>query len=864
MKTVDLRTGWKVRDFAPGEGAAAALSAPDMDDSGWHEMSVPGDVNAALVRAGRMPSPHHGDNARQCYWVTTREWWMRRVFSARDLDLGMPVADLVMDGVDGWVDVYLNGEKICRTENAFRPYCLNIKDKIRPDGQNVLLLRFQALEEILGGPRKDDVRGWFDARVAMRKPQFNFGWDWSLALPSIGVMGYARIECHEGPRIMDASMQGLVCGRVDFKSQVNAAARAAGYELRVVLRGHGERHEKKLHRHWRRMLYASFHLKKPKLWWPNGMGEPALYDWEVSLVVKGKVMDSRRGRVGLREVKILESPFSRTAGPGIKFGLEVNGVPVFCKGANWIPMELWPAEVKDEDYRFYLEKTAEAGFNMQRVWGGGIYERDLFYELCDELGIMVWQDFMYAGAKYPVHVLRHEAIAEAEYQVKRLRNHACIALWCGCNEISDSWQEYDEAALTALDRGALKFEDMPEQTRSTYGESELYSMILRGTVSKTGFGVPFVESSPLSHDDVGNLPESGNSHISCWKFALFDFMDKEKKDKGADRSPVLFRKHFEEVCSFDSEFCIQGPCNRETLEQFLPREHRWPPDDMWTFHIQRGHFNLPHHEQTLMIAGGIFGEIDSLAKYVKHGQAAHVEMMRLEFESARRDAADNGGTMFWMFNDCWPTCNWSVIDYYRRPKPAYYAAKRACAPVLPIIFERGGNVEFLVSNHTRCDARTEVAIGLEDLDGVVAWSRKAVVNCKPGESKIFRTMSRAGLKIQPGQFLFIQAKVNGRRLPKTVYFPDGWKHINWPEPGIKLECLGRSQKNKVTRLRLRVSASRFARLCHVRCRDRGKLVYFSDNFFDLPAGTSREIEAWADGSLVMDGLDTGHWLTEWD
>ncbi len=216
-------------------------------------------------------------------------------------------------------------------------------------------------------------------------------------------------------------------------------------------------------------------------------------------------------------------------------------------------------------------------------------------------------------------------------------------------------------------------------------------MILRGMVSKYGLGIPYVESSPQApYDDVGNWPNSGNSHISCWKTALFD----------PDKHPENWRKHFEQVCSFNSEFCIQGPANVKTIKKFMAPENHWPPNEAWIYHIQRGHRKIPHYEQTMFIAGATFGEINTLQKYVKYGQATHVEQTRAEYESARRDRPNNGGTMSWMYNDCWPTSNWSIIDYYRQEKPAYYAAKRACATVLPIIFERKGKIEFFVGNDT--------------------------------------------------------------------------------------------------------------------------------------------------------------------
>jgi len=852
-----LGEGWKVVDYAPGDGDALVLSKPGFHTSAWHDIQLPGDVNAVLVRDGRMPDPHFGDNARQCYWVTAREWWFRREFTVAPADLS-EVTELVLDGVDGHVDLYLNGQCLGRLENAFRPHRFDVGEMIRTDAPNVLLLRFRAIEEVLGRPRGDDIlASWNRLRVLMRKPQFSFGWDWALPLPSIGVMGNIRIEHRKSPRIVDVSVQPHANGRLDFKFQVNIAARDAGYRLKLRVRGHGADIETVIERPGRCFSHTSVQIENPALWWPRGMGKQPLYEYCVELIVDGSPVDRRAGRLGIREVRIEEDPFTPDAGPGISFWFNVNGRRVFCKGGNWIPLELWPAQCTDEQYRFALEKAAEANFNMLRVWGGGIYERDIFYDLCDELGIMIWQDFMFVSAGYPADLLRNEIVAEADYQIRRLRNHPCIVLWCGCNEDVFSWSlPNEENPVEALladsvpdtgDPGELKINRLRD-------DPLIYTMLLRGIVSKLGLGVPYVESSPQSYEDAGNCPESGNSHLSCWKYALFICPDR----------PEQFRRHFDAVQSFDSEFCIQGPCCERTFRQFMPEEHLWPPDDMWTYHIQRGHKNLPHHEQTLQIAGGIFGEIDSLQKYIKYGQATHVEMMRAEFESARRDRPNNGGTMVWMYNDCWPTANWSIIDYYRRPKPAYYAAKRACASLLPIIFERKGKIEFFFSNDGLDPVTAEVRFGAARLDGATVWAEEQTVDVGPVDTVRFYVIDRKETDFRPDEYLFVEARAGGADLFPVTYFPDGWKHVPWPVPDLKitlLEELPQTDGTHLTKIEIRTDA--YARFCHVVVDDAAGPVWLDDNFFDLPAGHSHVIRIRCRQPLSPDLLTVGTWHSIW-
>ena len=854
LEKVFLNSGWKFIDFKPDEGDPNTLSRIDIDMSPWHDITIPGDINAALVRDGNMPNPHFGDNARKCYWVTAKEWWFRLEFYCKSGE-SADFTDLCLDGIDGHVDLYLNGKKLGRMENAFRLHRFDVCKLIKTDKPNILLLRFQSIDEILGSVRIDELAGWRQLRVLMRKPQFSFGWDWALPLPSIGIMGNVWLEHYAGPRLTDVSIQTHLSGRIDFKFRVNVAARDARYYLLVKVKGYDIDIKKKVERLQRCFSHTSLYIENPVLWWPNGMGKPALYDYSVELIVHNQVVESRNGRFGIREVSIEETPFTPDAGPGISFWLKINNQRVFCKGGNWIPLELWPAEAKDEQYRFYLKKAADANFNMLRVWGGGIYERDIFYDICDELGIMVWQDFMFASTGYPVDHLRKEIISEADYQIKRLRIHPSIVLWCGCNEDVYSWTLPDEndKVDAMADTGVYSQSNGILKVNRLRDDPQIYSMILRGLVNKLGLCVPYIESSPGSYEDAGNCPESGNSHLSCWKYVLFVCRD----------HPEQFRKHFDQTISFNSEFCVQGPCNEQTLKEFLPAEHHWPPDEMWIYHIQRGHNNYPHYQQTLWIAEALFGKINSLQEYVKYGQATHAEIMRAEFESARRDRPNNGGTMIWMFNDCWPTSNWSIIDYYRRTKPCYYSAKRTCATFLPIIFERKGKVEFFFSNDSNRHCKTNLQFGQAHLDGTVVWMQEKTVLTNPVDTVQFHSVDKKKLKLKVGDYLFIDAIIDKTVLPQVTYFPDGWNNIPWAIPKPRLELLSQTQDKNRWITTIKIKTDTYARFCHLLLPEENATYWLSDNFFDISVGREHTVTVYSDKPFSIKNVQVGNWHTKW-
>jgi len=848
---------WQFKGIDPQKDEI--IKIPEYPAEGWRNFIAPGDINVELMKQGVLPDLLFDTLARQANWLTEKEWWFRLEFDA-NVDTSKNV-DLVFDFADGTSEVWLNGIKLGDMKDSFYPHSFNVKKIIKNNG-NQLYVRFLSINDLMGGKRMDEVRGWNERRAFLRKPQFNFGWDWALPLPGIGFAEKVYIENGSEFQFTDFDVHPFINGRVDMNFEVSKQTKETGYEIQVKIQGQGsnisDTIDKKINSTYK--SYQFYTIPSPQLWWPNGYGDQPLYEYEAKLIVGGIVTDERKGKFGIRETRIHESPFSKEAGHGCSFEVIINNEQIFCKGSNWIPMEIWPASIRPEKYRFYLEKAKEANFNMIRVWGGGIYEKDLFYKICDELGLMVWQDFMFASAGFPATKLMDEIIPEAKYQIRRLKNHPSIVLWCGANEDVNSWKhpkdiEADKQSdvLEKKEKGKWLVDRVKE-------DELLYSMILRGLVGRYALDVPFIESSPMSRGDFGNMPNSGNSHISSWKFALFD----------CGQNPGMWRNHFNTICSFNSEFCIQGPSNENTIKSFFKPQNLWPPNDAWIFHIQRGHANLPHYQQTMFIAGDTFGKINSLHEYVKFGQATHLEQTRSEYESARYDRPNNGGTMSWMYNDCWPTSNWSIIDYYYQPKPAYYAAKRACKPILPIIFERDSIIRFAMANETAYAINCKAVFGQQSLSGKILWKDSVVYSQNENCTHEFFRLKEKKIVPPKNSYYFLSVIINGIQQDVVSYFSDGWKNIPWEKPKIKIVMLDQKQGVEKWETKVKISTDKYARLVHLIWKNAGSnltdkqtpSVWFDDNFFDLLPRLTKEILIYSDYKIKLNELEIKNWVTD--
>ena len=481
----------------------------------WYPATVPGTVHTDLMAAGVIEDPFPGFGERAIQWVDKEDWIYRRRFDAPAELLSCPCVELCFDGLDTYADVTLNGVKLLSADNMFRRWRVRVDGVLKPEGNE--------LEVYFHSPVKVDMPKWeaypvhydpgndqsfngglLDRKISIfaRKAGYHYGWDWGPRIVTAGIWRDVRLEGWSGARISDVFYRVLKADKkqaeLEVRLEIEAAEAVGGARVAISAPGVSEKAFSCDLQPGLNSFVVLPKIKKPHLWWPAGLGEQYLYAFRSELSSGAKVLDSKEVEVGIRTVSLERKDDEA----GRSFRFIVNGVPVFMKGANYIPNDIFLPRVGAEEYGRVVSDAAEAGMNMLRVWGGGVYEDDLFYSLCDRAGILIWQDFMFSCSIYPYEgAFRESVLAEAEDNVRRLRNHPCIALWCGNNECSEMWYGWGVQTGKPFDKTAQ------EQYNLQYYKD------LPKVVARLASGTDYSPTSPWSPEDGRNMdPMMGDFH----------------------------------------------------------------------------------------------------------------------------------------------------------------------------------------------------------------------------------------------------------------------------------------------------------------------------------------------------------------
>ncbi|MBQ4075451.1 MAG: hypothetical protein IJD39_09660 [Clostridia bacterium] len=617
---------------------------------------VPGDVHTPLIDAGLITEPLYGMNSLECRWVEEKEFWCEKVFTLSADDI-FSVMRLTFEGLDCTADVYVNGHYVGRHNNAFVEITWDIGVLLHP-GKNTLLVRIdQGLNEAKThdlermGEMWNNEQPW---RSWMRKPQYVYGWDWTIWLASCGIWKDVYLTCCNRGQITDfyarteekSIQEGMPC---DVTLSVEAdvfspsplfISCAITDEEGMIVATHREK--------WNGN--ATIHLTIPcaHLWWCNGMGRAYLYTVSVSLEDDaGNPIDCRSQRLGLRTIRLIE-PEMEHGETGFTFLL--NDVPVFCKGANHVPCDSLPGRITPEKEKALITLAHDEHMNMLRIWGGGVYASEELMNACDEMGLMIWHDFLYACGYHPDHdpEFVENIIDEARKGIRRLRRHASLIGWAGNNEVQEMYESQKQWKP-----------DLP-----WYGGT-IYEKILPGLVQELCPSLIYRQSSPFGGKHQGDC-RWGDQHI--WLLTHVEshphYMD-------------LWR--FTEFrVKFLSEFGLMGAMTMETAKNCIPEEHMLPDDPIWIHHTN----SCQDHTLLERMMKQYFGSHPySPQQYILRSQAIQSEITRHIYEEFRRQKFSCSGLLFWTLSDSYGVHNWSLIDYGMRRKPIYHALKQAMAPL---------------------------------------------------------------------------------------------------------------------------------------------------------------------------------------
>jgi beta-mannosidase len=832
----------KLIDFAPGEGERINAFAEEHQDSTWLDVCVPGDVHTALLEAGRLPDPFYGQQEEEAAWVEEREWWYRFAFQGPEPAAG-PDERLVLvcHGLDTFVTLWLNGHRLGQHRNMFREAAYDVTRQVRPGATNTLVLCFHPplRQELLAPPLP---WGRNQERVSMRKAQFGYGWDWGPRLPTVGA--WRPIELRMQRR---ATLHGVQFSTVELspdrsravvRVRVEVDAFAAAEQLLAHLRlvdGEGAVAEATLAlpvNNGQAAADTYLVIERPRLWWTHDLGEPYLYRLETVLqdIDQGGDLeiDQHSQKVGIRRLVLDQSPDPEE--PGCRFfRFVLNHVPIFARGANWIPADSFVGALGADRYGLLLAKAGEANMNMLRVWGGGIYEHDVFYELCDDLGLLVWQDFMFACASYPEEPSEFvsEVEAEARYQVRRLRSHPCLALWCGNNENQWIYDELHWQNLRNRVPGSLYYDEiLPRVTRELDGVT------------------PYWPGSPYGGNDHNGQTDGDMHDWYVWHGGSPRRFGEQPRRANTPEA-VSYLRYAEDMGRFISEFGMHAAPIAETLQRVVPE------DELYLHSPTLDHHNKDEPKNkgdNLMLA--VTGLPSSLEEYVDFSMIAQAEGLKFGVEHFRRRKPHCSGTLFWQLNDCWPCLSWSVLDYYGFGKAGYFYARRFYAPVLASFRPcSAGAVELWITNDTLDGIRDVAQVKLASFEGTPVWQREVELEVPAGASLPVALWESRELEERPDRYLRVSSA--GGRFPTNRRFSCVVKDVRRPRPelSVRIDALGEREAG------VTLWAPSYAYFVHLETLSPS--ARFSDNYFDLEAGEKRTVIVTDEAPIHPDAIDVG-------
>ncbi|HUF04916.1 MAG TPA: glycoside hydrolase family 2 protein [Aridibacter sp.] len=789
----------------------------------WHRAEVPGCVHTDLLKNGLIEDPFYRDNEKDLQWIGKTDWEYRTTFDVSREQLSKQRLELVFEGLDTYADVSLNGAPLVSTDNMFRTWQTDVKGKLK-EGANTLHIRFRSpINEILPLMSKLDYQipapndqGEVTSPYT-RKAPYHFGWDWGPRFVTSGIWRPVKLRTWNEARIESVfiSQDKVTAERADITAEVEVEVDKAGKYKVVIGRGDWTGGDAFDLRSGTNKVRITFSIDKPDLWYPAGLGDQPMYTFKASLSGESGPLDEETVRTGLRSVELRQ----KIDQWGKSFEFVINGIPVFAKGGNWIPADSFNTRVTEKRYRHLLESFRDANMNMVRVWGGGIYEEDVFYEIADELGLMVWQDFMFGVSMYPgdkgfLDNVRGEAIDN----VKRLRNHPSIVLWCGNNESETAWQHWGWK------------ERLPDVLWENY--KKIFLRLLPEVVEEYDPTREYWSSSPSSDlEDDADSQKSGDVHYWAVWHAELPFSEYEKQ-----------------FPRFMSEYGFQAFPPIDTVRAYTTEEDRKSIETP----VMLAHQRHPRGNQLIreyMLRE--FEEPKDFESFLYVSQVLQAEGIKLGTEHLRRIMPRNMGALYWQLNDTWPVASWSSTDYFGRWKALHYYAQDFFEKVLVSPTVEGDELRIYVVSDDPNPTRGMLTLTTYSLDGEKVFSTEKEIEAEGLKSKVYLSIGleeALGGRNKNDVMFSVKLANGGEVISQNEYFPLPFKDMNFSDPGLSAKVHVEADDG----IGIQISTKKVARA--VMLTAAGIKGRFSNNFFNLTPGSLHFVLFKPEGDVTEEQL----------
>lgn len=817
-----LDAGWAFR-------AGGNVDRADLKE--WHAAQVPGGVHTDLLRNKLIPDPFDQDNEFHLQWIGLADWEYQTTFEMDSAALAHQHLDFVFEGLDTFADVYLNDKLILQSDNMFRRWRIPAKPMLKSGPNSLRIVFHSAVEKMLPYvksllyvlPSISSLDAVNEEGIATapytRKAPYQYGWDWGPRYLTEGIWRPIRLETWDELRIENFHIHqesiSINIAKIDAELEIEAsqpttATLALAYD---DLSGAQVSDGKQIVQLDAGINRVSFPLRitSPKLWYPTGYGAQNRYRFSASIRLAKEKEAAAHAEIttGLRSLEL-----RRVADQwGKSFEFVVNGISVFAKGADVIPFDSFPDRVTPEVHRQILQSARDAHMNMVREWGGGYYESDDFYDICDELGLMVWQEFEFGGDMVPGDVAFQQNVRqEAVDQILRLRDHPSIVLWCGNNEIEVGWWNWGNVAEFK--------QSISPTTRDRVWQDYIimFADIIKGAVKQYADPTPYWPSSPSA--DFEQLPDNQhNGDMHYW--AVWH----------AQAPPSDYLLQFPR---FMSEFGFQSFPEMRTIRAFARPEDFDIHSKVMLAHQK----NKGGNERILTYMLREYRQPKDFESFVYLSQVQQAEIIKIGAEHLRRQRPRTMGSLYWQLNDCWPVASWSSIDYYGRWKALHYYARRFYDDVLisPLLHDDQVDV-YVVSDKLQPLSGT-IRIRLMDFSGSVLFDQSKDIQIRAQSSATYLTIEKNALAAKGNlrqSFLVVDLMVGTERLSRNLLFFDVTHNLELPvAPAIETDL--RKDANGYD---ISLRSAKLARNVYVSFGDLDAQT--SDNYFDLLPGEEVKI-----------------------